>query len=75
MIMGNDLSFDTRPSAQRIPEPGPPDISALNTSPANPLEVLSSDEHMMFFHGTRIRTAPALFSSVSPHARDKRSQR
>ena len=50
---GDDLWFTTRASLDD-PWADPQNISALNTSAADSLAVLSSDEHVMFFHSTRL---------------------
>jgi hypothetical protein len=49
---GDDLWFTTRASLDD-PWADPQNMSALNTSAADSLAVLSSDEHVMFFHSTR----------------------
>ena len=49
---GDDLWFATRESAD-APWGEPQNMGALNTSAADSLAVLSSDEHVMFFHSTR----------------------
>jgi len=49
---GDDLWFTTRASLDG-PWANPQNMSALNTSAADSLAVLSSDEHVMFFHSTR----------------------
>jgi hypothetical protein len=49
---GDDLWFTTRASLDD-PWQTPTNLSALNTSAADSLAVLSSDEHVMFFHSTR----------------------
>jgi hypothetical protein len=49
---GDDLWFTTRASLDD-PWDVPKNMSALNTSAADSLAVLSSDEHVMFFHSTR----------------------
>ena len=49
---GDDLWFFTRASLDD-PWGDPQNMSALNTSAADSLAVLSSDEHVMFFHSTR----------------------
>jgi WD40-like Beta Propeller Repeat len=49
---GDDLWFTTRASLDD-PWADPQNMSALNTSAADSLAVLSSDEHLMFFHSTR----------------------
>jgi hypothetical protein len=49
---GDDLWFTTRASLED-PWEVPKNMSALNTSAADSLAVLSSDEHVMFFHSTR----------------------
>jgi hypothetical protein len=49
---GDDLWFATRDSADG-PWAEPQNMRALNTSAADSLAVLSSDEHVMFFHSNR----------------------
>ena len=49
---GDDLWFTTRASLDD-PWGDPQNMSALNTNAADSLAVLSSDEHVMFFHSTR----------------------
>ena len=49
---GDDLWFTTRASLDDL-WTDPQNMSALNTSAADSLAVLSSDEHVMFFHSTR----------------------
>ena len=49
---GDDLWFTTRASLDD-PWGDPQNMSALNTSAADSLAVLSSGEHVMFFHSTR----------------------
>jgi WD40-like Beta Propeller Repeat len=49
---GDDLWFITRASLDD-PWADPQNMSVLNTSAADSLAVLSSDEHVMFFHSTR----------------------
>src|SRR5262245_34718895 len=49
---GDDLWFTTRASLDDS-WGTPENMSALNTSAADSLAVLSSDEHVMFFHSTR----------------------
>jgi hypothetical protein len=49
---GDDLWFTTRASLDD-PWGDPRNMSALNTSAADSLAVLSSNEHVMFFHSTR----------------------
>ena len=49
---GDDLWFATRESAD-APWGEPQNMRALNTSALDSLAVLSSDEHVMFFHSTR----------------------
>ena len=49
---GDDLWFATRESADDS-WGEPQNMSALNTSDMDSLAVLSSDEHVMFFHSTR----------------------
>ena len=49
---GDDLWFTTRASLDDS-WADPQNMSALNTSAADSLAVLSSDEHVMFFHSTR----------------------
>jgi len=49
---GDDLWFTTRASLDD-PWEDPQNMSALNTDKADSLAVLSSDEHLMFFHSTR----------------------
>jgi WD40 repeat protein len=49
---GDDLWFTTRASLDD-PWETPTNLSALNTGAADSLAVLSSDEHVMFFHSTR----------------------
>jgi hypothetical protein len=49
---GDDLWFTTRASLDDLWE-DPQNMSALNTSAADSLAVLSSDEHVMFFHSMR----------------------
>src|SRR5437899_8709612 len=49
---GDDLWFTTRASLDD-PWADPQNMSALNTDKADSLAVLSSDEHVMFFHSTR----------------------
>ena len=49
---GDDLWFATRESAD-APWGEPQNMGALNTNAADSLAVLSSDEHVMFFHSTR----------------------
>ena len=49
---GDDLWFATRESAD-APWDEPQNMRALNTSALDSLAVLSSDEHVMFFHSTR----------------------
>jgi hypothetical protein len=49
---GDDLWFTTRASLDD-PWADPQNMSVLNTSAADSLAVLSSDEHVMFFHSTR----------------------
>ena len=49
---GDDLWFTTRTSLDDAWET-PTNLSALNTDAADSLSVLSSDEHVMFFHSTR----------------------
>jgi hypothetical protein len=49
---GDDLWFTTRASLED-PWEVPKNMSALNTSAMDSLAVLSSDEHVMFFHSTR----------------------
>jgi hypothetical protein len=49
---GDDLWFATRDSTDG-PWDEPQNMRALNTSAADSLAVLSSDEHVMFFHSTR----------------------
>jgi hypothetical protein len=51
-VGGDDLWFATRESAD-APWDEPQNLGALNTSAADSLAVLSSDEHVMFFHSTR----------------------
>jgi hypothetical protein len=51
-VGGDDLWFTTRASLDD-PWGDPENMSALNTSAADSLAVLSSDEHVMFFHSTR----------------------
>jgi hypothetical protein len=51
-VGGDDLWFSTRASLDD-PWGYPQNMSALNTSAADSLAVLSSDEHVMFFHSTR----------------------
>lgn len=48
----DDLWFTTRESPD-APWGTPRNLSALNTSALDSLAVLSSDEHLMFFHSTR----------------------
>lgn len=48
----DDLWFTTRESAD-APWANPTNLSALNTPAMDSLPVLSSDEHVMFFHSTR----------------------
>jgi len=49
---GDDLWFVTREAAD-APWGDPQNLTALNSSDADSLPVLSSDEHVMFFHSTR----------------------
>ena len=49
---GDDLWFTTRASLDDLWET-PTNLSALNTGAMDSLAVLSSDEHVMFFHSTR----------------------
>ena len=49
---GDDLWFTTRASLDD-PWADPQNMFALNTGAADSLAVLSSDEHVMFFHSTR----------------------
>jgi len=49
---GDDLWFTTRASVDD-PWETPTNLSVLNTSALDSLAVLSSDEHVMFFHSTR----------------------
>ena len=49
---GDDLWFTTRTSPAD-PWAEPQNMSALNTTAMDSLAVLSSDEHVMFFHSTR----------------------
>jgi WD40-like Beta Propeller Repeat len=49
---GDDLWFTNRESAD-APWGEPQNLRALNASAADSLAVLSSDEHVMFFHSTR----------------------
>jgi hypothetical protein len=49
---GDDLWFITRASVDD-PWESPTNMSVLNTGAADSLAILSSDEHVMFFHSTR----------------------
>jgi WD40-like Beta Propeller Repeat len=51
-VGGDDLWFTTRASLED-PWGDPENMSALNSTVADSLAVLSSDEHVMFFHSTR----------------------
>jgi hypothetical protein len=51
-VGGDDLWFTTRRS-RADPWTEPQNMSALNTAAADSLAVLSSDEHVMFFHSAR----------------------
>jgi hypothetical protein len=51
-VGGDDLWLTTRASLED-PWEDPQNMTALNTSAADSLAVLSSDEHVMFFHSTR----------------------
>lgn len=51
-LEGDDLWLTTRASLDD-PWGNPQNMSALNTNAADSLAVLSSDEHVMFFHSTR----------------------
>jgi len=71
---GDDLWFTTRASLAD-PWEAPTNLSALNTGAMDSLAVLSSDEHVMFFHSTRQQVSSCGAGDIWMTRRhDKRTQ-